>query len=156
MTSHVLEPAAVKSAAPRAWLWIEFAVLLLVVPVAHVVFFDTFGPFAPLAAVFIASAILLGLTPDFRWFELIDCRGLLSHIPMTVILIALYPFLSVVGLDDFLDCRRWRWWHIEGFRPTAVFLNDLIYFCHQTSRLCQRNDDPAVVQDILISQNAAN
>lgn len=82
----------------------------------------------------------LGLTPDFRWFELIDCRGLLSHIPMTVILIALctavtfgltlllvperfisfprysfdrylvvialYPFLSVVGLDDFLDCRR--------------------------------------------------
>ena len=38
---------------------------------------------------FIASAILLGLTPDFRWFELIDCRGLLGHIPMAVILIAL-------------------------------------------------------------------
>jgi hypothetical protein len=40
MTSHVLEPAAVKSAAPRTWLWIEFAVLFLIVPVAHVVFFD--------------------------------------------------------------------------------------------------------------------
>jgi len=89
MTSHVLEPATVKPAAPRAWLWIEFAVLFLIVPVAHVVFFDTFGPFAPLAAVFITSAILLGLTPGFRWFELIDCRGLLSHIPMIAILIAL-------------------------------------------------------------------
>jgi membrane protease YdiL (CAAX protease family) len=54
----------------------------------HVVFFNTFGPFAALAAVFIASAILLVLTPGFRWFELIDCRGLLGHIPMTVILIA--------------------------------------------------------------------
>lgn len=89
MTGTVAESEPSKQAAPRTWLWIEFSVLFLIVPVAHVVFFDTFGPFAPLAAVFIVSAILLGLTPGFRWFEIIDCRGLLGHIPMTVILIAL-------------------------------------------------------------------
>ncbi len=71
------------------WLWAEFSILFLIVPVAHVVFFDFFGPFIPLAAVFVVSAILLQLTPGFRWFEVIDCRRLLGHVPMTVILIAL-------------------------------------------------------------------
>ena len=89
MTDGITETDPPKPAAPRIWLGIEFAILFLIVPVAHVVFFDTFGPFAPLAAVFIVSAVLLGLTPGFRWRELVDCRGLLSHIPMIVILIAL-------------------------------------------------------------------
>ena len=89
MTDGTPEAGRLEWAASRAWLRAEFAILFLIVPVAHVVFFDTFGPFAPLAAVFIASAILLGLTPGFRWREVIDCRGLLTHIPMIVILITL-------------------------------------------------------------------
>ena len=122
-----------RRAAPLMWLRTEFAILFLIVPVAHVVFFDVFGPFIPLAAVFVVSGILLQLTPGFRWREVIDCRGLLGHIPMTVILIslcvavtfgltllmvperflsfprysferylvviALYPFLSVLGQE---------------------------------------------------------
>lgn len=89
MTDGMAETDLSKPVAPRLWLRIEFAALFLIVPIAHVIFFDTFGPFAPLAAVFILSAILLGLTPGFRWREMVDCRGLLRHIPMTVILIAL-------------------------------------------------------------------
>lgn len=89
MTNGMAETGTAKPAAPRAWLWTEFSVLFLIVPVAHVIFFDSLGAFAPLAAVFVTAAILLGLTPGFRWFELIDCRGLLGHIPMIVILIAL-------------------------------------------------------------------
>jgi len=78
-----------KPTATRSRLWIEFAVLFVIVPVAHVGFFDTFGPFVPLAAVFIISAILLALTPGFRWREIIDCRGLHRHLPMIAVLIAL-------------------------------------------------------------------
>ena len=89
MTDGVTAGGPLKPAAPRAWLWVEFSVLFLIVPIAHVMFFDTFGPFAPLAAVFVTSAVLLGLTPGFRWREIIDCRGLTGHIPMIVILIAL-------------------------------------------------------------------
>lgn len=89
MTDSVAASDGRIRAAPRVWLWAEFSILFLIVPVAHVVFFDFFGPFIPLAAVFVVSAILLQLTPGFRWFEVIDCRGLLGHVPMSVILIAL-------------------------------------------------------------------
>jgi uncharacterized protein len=89
MTDRVMEPGEAKLPAPRGWLWAEFSILFLAVPAAHVVFFDVFGPFLPLAAVFVISAILLQLTPGFRWREVVDCRGLPGHITMIVLLIAL-------------------------------------------------------------------
>lgn len=111
MTDGIVETALPKPAASRTWLRLEFAVLFLIVPVAHVVFFDTFGPFAPLAAVFVISAILLGLTPGFRWREMVDCGGLLGHIPMILVLIALctavtFGLTLLIVPDMFLSFPR--------------------------------------------------
>lgn len=129
----------------RPRLWAEFAVLFVAVPVAHVVFFDILGPFVPLVAVFAAACLLLAVTPGFRWRELVDCRGLLRHVPLILglftvcvvvifglvlalfpwllfgfprsspnrfaLVIALYPFLSVLGQEiayRLLFFRRYR------------------------------------------------
>ena len=119
--------------ARRGRLWTEFAVLFGAVPVAHVAFFDTLGPFLPLAGVFVAAALLLAVTPGFRWREIVDCRGLGRQVPLIAglmavcvavtfgltlalvperllsfprynperfaLVIALYPFLSVLGQE---------------------------------------------------------
>ncbi|MDA0662505.1 MAG: CPBP family intramembrane metalloprotease [Proteobacteria bacterium] len=66
----------------RGRLRAEFSVLFLAVPVAHVAFFDTLGALAPLFAVFAVSAILITVTPGFRWREIVACGGLWRHIPL--------------------------------------------------------------------------
>ncbi len=134
-----------RAAPGRVRLRAEFAALFLVVPAAHIAFFDTFGPFVPFIAVFAASCALLAVTPGFRWHEVVDCRGLARHVPLILglftvcvavvlglvlalvperlfgfprhaplryaLVIALYPFLSVLGQEivyRLLFFRRYR------------------------------------------------
>lgn len=134
MTGNVASgTGAPASGAARVRLWAEFTVLFVAVPVAHVVYFDRLGPFLPLAAVFGAAAVLLCITPGFRWREIWDCRGLRRELPLIAglsaacvavtfaltlimiperflsfprsapgrfaLVIALYPFLSVLGQE---------------------------------------------------------
>jgi uncharacterized protein len=77
-----------ESHARRGRLWLEFSILFLAVPVAHVMYFDALGALVPLFAVFIAAALLLAVTPGFRWREIVDFRGLWREIPLIVISIA--------------------------------------------------------------------
>lgn len=135
----------------RGRLRVEFSILFLAVPAAHIAFFDTLGALTPLFVVFAASALLLTVTPGFRWREIVACRGLWRHIPLIaaataacavvtfgltmmlvperllsfprfaperfVLVVALYPFLSVLGQETayrLLFFRRYR----------ALFPND--------------------------------
>jgi uncharacterized protein len=66
----------------RRRLWTEFSVLFLAVPAAHVAFSDRLGALTPLFVVFAVSALLLSVTPGFRWREIVACRGLWHHIPL--------------------------------------------------------------------------
>ena len=87
--------AGVDRALPgRARLWGEFGLLFAAVPAAHVVFFEIFGPFIPFAAVFAASVLLLCVTPGFRWRSVVDCRGLLRHVPLIAVLFAVCVAVS--------------------------------------------------------------
>ena len=134
-----------RAALSRFRLRAEFSVLFLVVPAAQLFFFGTLGAIAPLAAVFVVSALLLAVTPGFRWIEILDFRGIGRHVPLIVaaiaacaivtfgltflliperllsfplynperfaLVIALYPFLSVLGQEiayRLLFFRRYR------------------------------------------------
>ncbi len=70
----------------RVRLQAEFGFLFVAVPVAHVVFFDTFGPFLPLGFVFVAAAALLAVTPGYRWISVIDVRRPGRWLPLTIAL----------------------------------------------------------------------
>lgn len=74
----MVEGKAIRPARLRA----EFVILFVAVPAAHIVFFDSLGPFLPLVAVFAVSCALLTVTPGFRWFEVVDGRGLLRQAPL--------------------------------------------------------------------------
>ncbi len=74
---------------PRARLQAEFGFLFVAVPVAHVVFFETFGPFLPLGFVFVAAAALLAVTPGYRWISMVDIRRPGRWLPLTVALSAI-------------------------------------------------------------------
>ncbi|SDF45944.1 CAAX protease self-immunity [Limimonas halophila] len=60
---------------------VEFAALYVAIPVVHVVYFDALGTFLPLAAMVLCGAVLLAVTPGFRWRELVDPRGLRAWLP---------------------------------------------------------------------------
>ncbi len=72
----------------RVRLQTEFGLLFVAVPVMHVVFFDTFGPFLPLVFVFVVAAALLAVTPGYRWISVIDVRRPGRWLPLTIILSA--------------------------------------------------------------------
>jgi membrane protease YdiL (CAAX protease family) len=65
----------------KRWRGVEFALLFVVAPVIHVVFFDALGVFAPVAGMVGVGVALLAITPDFRWRELVQLRGLGRWIP---------------------------------------------------------------------------
>src|SRR6266545_5868905 len=43
----------------------------------------------------------------------------------------------------------------EGSRPAPPLLNHLVYLFHQADRLCDGNDDPLVVSNVIIRQYAS-
>lgn len=63
-------PARAK-ALPRAWLWAEFVVLFVGLPVAMTVFFGQYPLFPVILALAILALVLLALTPDFSARELL-------------------------------------------------------------------------------------
>ena len=65
----------------RTRLAAEFALLFLIAPALQFSFFGTLGVFGPIAAIFLVAAVLLQLTPGWRWRELIDLRGLGRWLP---------------------------------------------------------------------------
>ena len=81
MTETLSTSNAETSPPRRARLAAEFALLFLAAPALQFTFFDTLGVFGPIAAVCVVSAVLLHLTPGWRWRELIDLRGLLRWLP---------------------------------------------------------------------------
>jgi membrane protease YdiL (CAAX protease family) len=58
---------------------LEALLLFVAAPLVHVVYFDTLGVFAPLAAVTVVGVGLLALTPGWRWRELVDLASLRGH-----------------------------------------------------------------------------
>lgn len=94
---HARQDARLPRQARSRWRAGEFAVLYLAAPVAHLAFFDTLGVFPPLAALVAAAVLLLAATPEFRWAELVDVRGLGRWLPL-VGAFALVAVLVVGGL----------------------------------------------------------
>lgn len=87
MTGIETESAAQEPTPPArlARLRIEFCIIFLAIPLAHAGFIDTLGTLTPIFAVFAIAAILLTVTPGFRWREIVDFRGLSRHIALIVI-----------------------------------------------------------------------
>ncbi|MEM1383602.1 MAG: CPBP family intramembrane glutamic endopeptidase [Pseudomonadota bacterium] len=52
------------------WLWIEFTALFVGVPILMAVFFGSYRLFSVIFALALIAAVLLHLTPGFRWREL--------------------------------------------------------------------------------------
>lgn len=80
----------------RARRLVEFVLLFVAAPIAHVAFYHRLGTFLPLAAMVAAGVALLAVTPGFRWRELVDLRSLKGHGP-TVLLFALVAAAAVFG-----------------------------------------------------------
>ena len=92
----------------RRQLQVEFLLLFVAVPVAHVVFFETFGPFIPLAAVFVIATVMLAFTPGFRWVAFVDVRRLGKHLKMLFALTVLCGGVTV-GLALLTVPDRFLW-----------------------------------------------
>lgn len=58
---------------------VEALLLFVAAPLAHVIFFDRLGVFAPLATVTAVGVALLAITPGWRWRELIELSSLRGH-----------------------------------------------------------------------------
>lgn len=91
MTTVQSETAEQETPSPArlARLRIEFCVIFLAIPLAHAGFVDALGALTPIIVVFGLSAVLLTVTPGFRWREIVDFRGLTRHIPLIVVAIIL-------------------------------------------------------------------
>lgn len=149
------------AAAPRLRLGIEFAVLFLFVPVAHVVFFETFGPFLPLAAVFAAAAVLLTLTPGFRWRSVVDFRRPSGWLPLMIglsaacaaIVLAIAWFLVPDRMFDFPRYSPNRFLLVIALYPFLSVLGQelayrLLFF--ERYRVLFPNDASAIVASAFI------
>ena len=114
----------------------EAAALFVLAPGLQVVFFDTLGVFAPIAAVCVVAAYLLHRTPDWRWRELVDPRGLTDWLPAlagftVVAVLAIAGLVLVLRPDDFLILPRERtglWIAIMTFYPFLSVIGQELVF----------------------------
>ena len=115
---------------------VEFSLLYLAAPLAHLAFFEQLGLFAPLAAITVIGVGLLALTPEFSWRELIDVSELRRWLPF--VLIFTLGALAIVGTlvltmvpHQLLGFPRYRpqlWAMVMLLYPLISVLAQEIYF----------------------------
>jgi membrane protease YdiL (CAAX protease family) len=114
----------------------EVAALYLLVPAAHVAFFETLGTFVPLAAVVAAGVGLLAVTPGWRWSELVDLSGLYGRgrlVAGFALLAAVVIFAHVAILipERIFGLPRFKpqvWAMVMAFYPLVSVLGQEILF----------------------------
>jgi membrane protease YdiL (CAAX protease family) len=136
VTETFSDPTAENSPLRRARLAGEFALLFLIAPALQFTFFGTLGVFGPIAAVCLVAAVLLHLTPGWRWRELVDLRGLLRWLPFVAgfaalaagVIAALVLWLAPGAFLSMPQHRPELWLTIMALYPVLSVLGQEIVF----------------------------
>lgn len=129
-------PVAPASPYRRLRLAGEFTILFLVAPAVQFTYFGTLGVFGPIAVVCALAAVLLHLTPGWRWREMVDLRGFVRWLPFvagfTVLAAAVMAALVLWRQPHaFLSMpleRTSLWLTIMAFYPLLSVLGQEIVF----------------------------
>lgn len=123
MTSVTSDPTASGLAAPRARLWVEFALLFVGVPIVMLATFGLYPLFGVVLALAGLALVLLHLTPHWRWAML--GRGPIFAEWRIILLFALAT--TAVCLVVIFAFAPWRFLDLPQNRPT-LWLMILVFY----------------------------